>query len=80
MRCPHCDSEFHGVVDVRPNAGENTFRRRRECHKCGRRWTTREVIDPSPVRGGGKSHLSNMIRFLNKLNDTGGANCDPVAD
>ncbi|KKS12269.1 MAG: Transcriptional repressor NrdR [Candidatus Daviesbacteria bacterium GW2011_GWB1_41_5] len=44
MKCPFCESVLHRVVDKRPVAGVGEIRRRRECLKCGRRFTTYEKI------------------------------------
>jgi transcriptional repressor NrdR len=47
MKCPSCDHQELKVTDSR-NAGEaNAIRRRRECLKCGHRFTTFETIDLS---------------------------------
>jgi transcriptional repressor NrdR len=43
MRCPYCNSEKLGVTDKR-NSPEG-IRRRRECLKCKKRFTTYEKID-----------------------------------
>lgn len=43
MRCPYC-SRTTKVIDSRESAN-NTFRRRRECLKCKRRFTTYERIE-----------------------------------
>jgi len=47
MKCPFCDHEESKVTDSR-NANEtNAIRRRRECLKCGQRFTTFETVDLS---------------------------------
>lgn len=43
MRCPFCNHEDTRVIDSRPSEGKK--RRRRECPKCGRRFTTYEVVE-----------------------------------
>lgn len=43
MRCPFCSYEDTRVIDSRPSEGKK--RRRRECPKCGRRFTTYEVVE-----------------------------------
>ncbi len=43
MRCPFCNYEDTKVVDSRPVEGRK--RRRRECVKCGRRFTTYESVE-----------------------------------
>ncbi len=42
MRCPWCGSNRTKVVDSRPSDEGASIRRRRECEKCGRRFTTFE--------------------------------------
>ena len=46
MQCPHCQSDTK-VVDKR-DSGEHT-RRRRECLKCSKRFTTYERIEETPL-------------------------------
>ena len=43
MKCPFCSNEDTRVIDSRPSEGKK--RRRRECPKCGKRFTTYEVIE-----------------------------------
>jgi transcriptional repressor NrdR len=45
MRCPWCDADDDRVVDSRPADAGGAIRRRRECHACGRRFTTYERIE-----------------------------------
>jgi transcriptional repressor NrdR len=44
MRCPYCSSEDLKVIDKR-TSDEKAIRRRRECLKCGKRFTTYERIE-----------------------------------
>ncbi|MEJ2010092.1 MAG: transcriptional regulator NrdR [Acidobacteriota bacterium] len=48
MRCPFCGYVEDKVVDSRAGKNGDTIRRRRECMKCGRRFTTYERIDEIP--------------------------------
>ncbi len=49
MKCPYCGSRKDRVIDSRSsNAGQNV-RRRRECLKCERRFTTYEYIEEIPL-------------------------------
>lgn len=48
MRCPFCGHLEDKVVDSRAGKVGDTIRRRRECMKCGRRFTTYERIDEIP--------------------------------
>ncbi|MBS0621082.1 MAG: transcriptional repressor NrdR [Verrucomicrobia bacterium] len=45
MRCPFCSHEELKVTDSRNVAESNAVRRRRECLKCLRRFTTFETVD-----------------------------------
>lgn len=45
MRCPNCGSRDNKVVDSRTNDNSNSIRRRRECIKCGKRFTSYETIE-----------------------------------
>ena len=44
MHCPFCASVLSKVVDKRGVTGRGEIRRRRECLKCGRRFTTYEAL------------------------------------
>lgn len=44
MKCPFCASPVHHVVDKRPVERSGEIRRRRECLRCLRRFTTYEKI------------------------------------
>jgi transcriptional repressor NrdR len=48
MRCPFCSTLQDRVVDSRESKTGDTVRRRRECTKCGRRFTTYERLDEIP--------------------------------
>jgi len=45
MRCPNCGSRDNKVVDSRTNDNSNSIRRRRECLKCSKRFTSYETIE-----------------------------------
>ena len=45
MRCPFCSHTEGKVVDSRSSKEGDSIRRRRECLKCGRRFTTYERIE-----------------------------------
>ena len=49
MRCPYCDHDEDKVVDSRSAREGSVIRRRRECLKCERRFTTYERIDEIPT-------------------------------
>ena len=48
MRCPFCSTVEDKVVDSREAKIGDVIRRRRECAKCGRRFSTYERIDEIP--------------------------------
>ncbi len=45
MICPFCSYEFTRVVDKRESPNGKSTRRRRECQKCSRRFTTFERVE-----------------------------------
>jgi transcriptional repressor NrdR len=45
MRCPKCGNQEDKVIDSRASKEGSTIRRRRECLKCGHRFTTYEEIE-----------------------------------
>lgn len=45
MKCPYCSYKEDKVVDSRSTSEGTAIRRRRECLKCGRRFTTYEYIE-----------------------------------
>lgn len=48
MKCPNCGHTKSNVIDSRPTEN-SSIRRRRECEKCGKRFTTYEIIDTIPI-------------------------------
>lgn len=49
MRCIFCGFEDSKVIDSRSADEGRTIRRRRECSGCGKRFTTYETIEDTPV-------------------------------
>ncbi|MDR0287896.1 MAG: transcriptional regulator NrdR [Clostridiales bacterium] len=49
MKCPFCNYSEDKVVDSRPTEEGAAIRRRRECLKCGGRFTTYEKIESLPL-------------------------------
>lgn len=49
MKCPYCGFQESKVVDSRPTDEGERIRRRRECLACGKRFTTYEVIETTPL-------------------------------
>ena len=76
MKCPFCGDQDSKVVDSRHSEDGSSIRRRRECLKCQRRFTTYEVVESMPVivvkRDGSRQTfdrnkiLNSMIRAFDK--------------
>ena len=49
MRCPFCQTIDDKVIDSRMSAEGMSIRRRRECLKCGKRFTTYEYVENAPM-------------------------------
>lgn len=49
MKCMFCGCEDSKVIDSRSADDGRTIRRRRECVNCGKRFTTYETIEDTPV-------------------------------
>ena len=49
MRCTNCGCLESKVIDSRATEDGTSIRRRRECLRCGRRFTTYEVIESVPI-------------------------------
>lgn len=49
MKCIFCGCEDSKVIDSRSADEGRTIRRRRECVNCGKRFTTYETIEDTPV-------------------------------
>ena len=45
MKCPYCDYTESKVIDSRPAEDGTSIRRRRECLKCQKRFTTYEKLE-----------------------------------
>ncbi|HUK55129.1 MAG TPA: transcriptional regulator NrdR [Nitrospiria bacterium] len=64
MKCPHCESLDNKVVDSRLSQEGAVIRRRRECFKCERRFTTYERVEEmSPMvikKDGRREHLDRQ--------------------
>ena len=76
MKCPFCGDQDSKVVDSRHSEDGSSIRRRRECLKCQRRFTTYEVVESLPVivvkRDGSRQNfdrnkiLNSMMRAFDK--------------
>jgi transcriptional repressor NrdR len=49
LKCPFCGYLDSKVIDSRPTDDSTSIRRRRECIKCGKRFTTYEKVEQVPI-------------------------------
>ena len=49
MKCPYCGELESKVIDSRPTEDGEKIRRRRECLRCGKRFTTYEIVETVPL-------------------------------
>jgi len=49
MKCPYCGEEDTRVIDSRPADEGSSIRRRRQCDKCAKRFTTYEKVEAIPL-------------------------------
>ena len=49
MKCMYCGCKESKVIDSRTSEDGETIRRRRECVSCGKRFTTYETVETTPV-------------------------------
>lgn len=49
MKCPFCGAENTKVIDSRPAEDNCSIRRRRQCEKCSKRFTTYEKVEAIPL-------------------------------
>lgn len=69
MKCPFCNYYDTKVNDSRPTE-DGKIRRRRECLKCGKRFTTYEIVETAPimvVKKDGSRELFDRAKLLNGL-------------
>lgn len=70
MKCPFCGHPEDKVVDSRESKEGESIRRRRECLKCEKRFTTYERIDEIPymvVKKDGRREKFDRQKVLNGL-------------
>ena len=48
MKCPYCGEDDTKVIDSRPADDNSSIRRRRQCERCGKRFTTYEKLETMP--------------------------------
>ncbi|NLM04591.1 MAG: transcriptional regulator NrdR [Clostridiales bacterium] len=70
MNCPFCNHYNTKVVDSRPTDEGQSIRRRRECVKCNKRFTTYEKIEEVPlivIKKSGNREAFNRNKVLNGI-------------
>ncbi len=70
MKCPFCNHLESKVVDSRLGKDKETIRRRRECLKCQKRFTTSERAEdslPLVIKKDGRREAFNRIKIFNGL-------------
>ena len=70
MKCPFCKHDDTKVTDSRATDDGRAIRRRRECQSCGRRFTTYEMVEESPlivIKRNGSRELFDRSKILNGL-------------
>lgn len=70
MKCPYCEFEESKVVDSRPTDEGEAIRRRRECLQCGKRFTTYEKVETTPlmvVKKDGSRQMFDSQKLLNGI-------------
>lgn len=70
MSCPYCNSNLNKVVDKRSVSGSGEIRRRRECLKCKKRFTTYErlsKVDLIVIKRDGRREVFDKLKLRNGL-------------
>lgn len=70
MKCPFCGHLESSVIDSRTSATGEVTRRRRECERCRRRYTTYERVEeilPTVVKRDGRREMFDRQKLLGGL-------------
>ena len=70
MKCPFCSSNENKVTDSRETSEGVAIRRRRECIDCGKRFTTYEYVEKTPlmvIKKDGRREPFNHQKILTGL-------------
>jgi transcriptional repressor NrdR len=70
MKCPFCDSVESKVLDSRVSKEMDAIRRRRECLKCNKRFSTAERLEeglPLVIKKDGRREVFDRTKILNGL-------------
>ncbi len=66
MKCMYCGCKESKVIDSRATEDGETIRRRRECINCGKRFTTYETVETTPILVI-KSNGTRQVFDINKV-------------
>lgn len=70
MNCPYCNNSKTKVVDKRDNNSDSSTRRRRECLKCEKRFTTQErieTIDLTVIKKNGSPQAYDREKLIKSI-------------
>ncbi|HMA81197.1 MAG TPA: transcriptional regulator NrdR [Candidatus Binatia bacterium] len=70
MKCPFCHETQNRVIDSRLSKDNNMIRRRRECERCARRFTTYERVEemmPMVVKKDGRRESYDRLKIISGL-------------
>jgi len=70
MKCMYCGCEDSKVIDSRSTDDGKSIRRRRECIKCGKRFTTFETVEVIPflvIKRDGTRQLYDRTKLKNGI-------------
>jgi len=70
VKCPFCGSIEDKVIDSRTSKEGDAIRRRRECLKCGKRFTSYERVEdvlPMVIKKDGRREPFDRLKILNGL-------------
>ena len=70
MRCMYCGNTESKVIESRQTEDGTAIRRRRECMNCGKRFTTYETIETTPIlviKAGGNRQVFDPNKLKNGI-------------
>ncbi len=70
MKCPYCGYKEDKVIDSRSSSDDTIIRRRRQCLKCGKRFTTYEKVEHIPlmvIKKDGRREEFDREKILNGI-------------
>lgn len=70
MKCPYCPETETKVIDSRVSKEGSLIRRRRECERCGKRFTTYERVEeplPAVVKKDGRREAFDRMKIASGI-------------